>query len=304
MNYLPMTPEVHTRYVFLNISVWVSLFLFSLASCQKEVSYVPPNLTFRTDSGFVSHDTTLAIGERIMVGIEAQGEGVNITYLHIGWNNGEDQTVLDSGMNQPVLRYEIEITKTANEIETWNFLVMDRNHSFRNRSITLRKSASSQYGPILSYANILLGAQTNEDAGSFFSLGAGHRYFQEEAYQKQDSIDLIYYFDEYEATLSSPSEADAPALFGGPTGLANWTIKNETRYDTTAFAPTDFDLSGNDSLILAAYEPVNLKRKAKFILPGMVISFRDPKGNLGLILVKEVISGPGGQILMDIKIQQ
>ncbi|MBL7138597.1 MAG: hypothetical protein ISS17_07475 [Bacteroidales bacterium] len=261
-------------------------------------------LVFQTDSGFVSKDTTLAIGQTIMVGIEAQGAGANITYFHIGWTTGQEQTLLDSGMNQPVLTYKIFITKTASETETWKFLVMDRKRNFNTIALTLTRSSSSQYGPILTYSDILLGAQANPDAGSFFSIRATHSYFQDEAYQHQDSIDLIYYFDQYDATLSSPAEADAPAIFSGPTGLANWTIKNETRYDTTEFAPSDFDLSADDSLILAAYEPVNLKRKAKFILPGMVISFRDPNGKLGLILVKEVIPGSAGQVLMDIKIQQ
>jgi len=265
---------------------------------------MPPDLVFRTDSGSVCHDTTLSIGETIRVGIEAHGMGATLTYFHIGWNNGQEQTVLDSGMNQSALIFNISIMKTASESECWKFLVMDRDRNFSSIMLTLNRNSSSQYGPIHTFSNILLGSQRNLVAGSFFSLGANHRYFLDEAYQHQDSIDIIYYFDLYDATLASPAEADAPSVFIGPTGVANWTIKNETRYDTTEYTSADFNLSTNDSLILAAYEPVNLKRKAKYLLPGMVISFRDPQGKLGLIHVKEVVPGTTGHVLIDLKFQQ
>ncbi|MFH1936540.1 MAG: hypothetical protein ABIK52_03125 [Bacteroidota bacterium] len=295
---------LNLRYAAINISVCFLFFLFLLTSCQKEPGSTPPRLVFLNNQGFVSRDTTLEIGQEILVGIEATGAGAPITCLHIGWNNGEEQTVLDSGMNQPQLTYVRTITKTAGETEVWTFMVMDRDRNFSSVRLTLYRSSSSLYGPIRTYSDILLGAQSNPDAGSFFSLSANQTYFLEEAYQHQDSIDLLYYFDQYDATLSSPAEADAPAIFPGPTGLAYWSVKNETRYDTTGFSPADFDLSLNDSLTLAAYEPVNLKRKVKFVLPDMVISFRDPAGKLGLIHVKEIIPGVTGHLLMDIKLQQ
>jgi len=304
MSNSPTIREVHLRYAKTNISVSIVLFLFLLLSCQKESGTIPPDLVFRTDSGFVSHDTTLSIGETIRVGVEAHGIGAAITYFHIGLNNGQEQTVLDSGMNQSALIYDISITKTASESESWIFQVMDRDRNFSSIMLTLHRDSSSQYGPIHTISDIILGAQNNTGAGSFFSIGANKQYFLDEAFQHQDSIDLIYYFDEYDATLSSPAEADAPAIFSGPTGLANWSLKNETRYDTTEFFPSDFDLSENDSLILEAYEPVNLKRKAKFVAQGMIISFRDSKGKLGLIYVKEYIPGTTGHLRMDIKFQQ
>ncbi|MFC2102627.1 hypothetical protein ACFLS7_06490 [Bacteroidota bacterium] len=278
--------------------------MFFLVSCEKEGEFLPPEILFRSDSGFVSHDTTLSIGQKIRVGIEVIGQGANITYFHVGLSNGQSETVLDSGMNQSTLFYDLSITKTASASEDWIFLVMDRDRNRSSIKLTLRRDSSSQYNAIRTFTNILLGAQNNLTAGSFYSISEDIRYLLDEAFQHQDSVDILYYFDQYDATLSSPAEADAPALFPGPTGLANWTTKNETRYDTTTITPAAFDLSANDSLILAAYEPVNLKRKAKFIEPGMVVSFQDPRGKLGLIHVKEVAPGPSGYVLIDLKIQQ
>ncbi|MFH1160340.1 MAG: hypothetical protein V1733_05260 [bacterium] len=257
-----------------------------------------------TDSGFVFHDTVIPVGQHIRVGIEASGDGANITWFHIGWNNGESQTFLDSGLNHPVLRYEQSIIKTASALETWTYLVMDRNRNLTNIRLILRKSDSSHFGEITSFPEVLLGAQNSSSAGSFFSLSNGKSYFQDEAFEHQDSIDILYYYDIYNATLSSPNESDAPAIFTGPTGLANWTQKNETRYDTTSLTSTDFDLAQTDSLILAAYEPVNLKRKVKFVTPGMIISFKAPSGKIGLIKVMEITDSDTGYIRMSVKIQK
>lgn len=292
------------RYVVYSISTGFLFILAALPSCRKEPVSTVPLLEFLTGPGVVSNDTTLVIGQNILVGVKATGKGSHITYFHIGWNSGVEQTILDSGMNQPVLTYFRTITKAAGETETWTFTAMDRNRNSGSIHITLKRSSSSQYGPVRFYPDILLGAQGNPDAGSFFSLNANRRYFLDEAFLHQDSIDLIYYYDLYEATLSSPAEADVPDIFTGPAGISNWTVRNETRYDTTVVSPAEFDQSGNDSLILAAYNPVDLKRKAKYLQPGMVILFRDPSGRLGLILVKEIVTGTQGYVRIGVKIQQ
>jgi len=291
------------RYAKYNISLLIISFVLSLYSCRKETTSLPADIRLVSDSGFVSRDTALSIGETIRVGIEATANGANITFFHIGWNNGSEQTLLDSGMNQSLLVYDLSITKTASESEIWEFLVMDRDRNFSSINLTLKRTSSSHYGPILTITDLVLGAQGNPDAGSFFSIPANRRYFLDQAFQVQDSVDMIYYFDQYDATLSSPAESDAPSIFTGPTGISNWTVKNETRYDTTAIDPVSFINSMNDSLILSTYEPVNLKRKAKYLLPGMIISFMDPRGKLGLIHVREVVQGASGHVLMDIKVQ-
>jgi len=299
------TSFLHSRYVVFNISNWLLFFLLLFSACQKEKApSSPPFISFISGSGFVSRDTILNVGQSVTVGIEARGAGVNITYLHIGWSDGQNQTILDSGLNHSSLRYERTIIKTASDKETWTFLVMDRQRNMSTIGLTLQKSGSTQYGEIVTYPDITLGAQNNPFTGSFFSLLGEKWYFLDDAFLHQDSIDIIYYYDMYDATLSSPNESDAPPLFPGPTGLAHWTIKNEIRYDTTTFLPADFDLAQNDSLILAAYEPGQLKRKTKFVTAGMVISFQDASGRIGLIHVKEVVNNTDGFIRMAMKIQK
>lgn len=293
------------RYLF-----WPArtLFLISILylsfSCSKNPSSDPPGISFLRDSGFVYRDTSLIIGARVRVGVTALAAGGNITFFQVSCDNGKKQILLDSGLNHAGLTYSLAIIKSASSSERWTFLVMDRNRNKDSISIVLGKSDSSHYGKILSYPDLLLGAQENTSNGSFLSFPGGQIYTLDEAYLNQSAVDLVYYFGPYEATLSSPNEAEAPAYFTGTHGIANWTVKNETRYDTTSLSPFQYDEARNDSLLLAVYEPAAGKRKAKFVSPGMVISFKNAAGKIGLIKISAVEPGPSGSIRCSLKVQE
>jgi len=286
--------------------LWVLIGLISLnLSCTKQVlDGDPPQIKFIRDPGFVYHDTTLMIGQKIRVGLDAEGIDKNITFFQISLDNGVRQILLDSGLNTPGLQYRLDIIKTANPIEKWTFLVMNKDRKKDSIQLTLHKSDSSHYGPIRSFQDVVLGAQKNTVTGSFFSFTTTLIYSLDLAFQNQSFIDLIYYFGSYDATLSSPNEADAPSLFPGPNGIAYWTIKNETRYDTTSLTPQAFDLAENDSLLLAVYEPTAGKRKVKYVTQDQVISFKSQAGKIGLIKVNGLESSSKGIVLLSIKIQE
>lgn len=285
---------------------WILTGLISLnSSCSKNDSGGdPPRIRFITDTGFVSHDTTLKTGQRIRIGLDAEGMDGNITFFQISVDNGVRQIFLDSGLNSAGLQYRLDIIKTVNPVEKWTFLVMDRNRNKDSIQLILNKSDSSHYGQIRSFADVLLGAQENSTAGSFFSPTTGFVYFLDMAFLNQSLIDLIYYYGLYDGTLSSPNESDAPAVFTGPTGLVNWTVKNETRYDTTSISPQAFDLTENDSLLLAVYEPAAGKRKVKYVAKDQVISFKNQAGKIGLIKVNGMEPSSTGTVSLSVKIQE
>jgi hypothetical protein len=290
---------------------WKNLLLIFLASlglivnsCNDEQVTSLPRIEFINSPGYLDHDTVLSIGDRVIIGVNAFATGRNITFFQVTFDDGTRQILLDSGLNSPDLNYTLAVIKSASAFENWTFLVMDRDRNKDSVRISLNKSDSSHYGNIRTYSDITLGAQENTVDGSFFSFTNGEIYSLDTAFLKQEMVDLVYYFGQYEATLSSPNETEAPDYFTGPAGIANWTIKNETRYDTTALAPREFDASVNDSLILAVYEPTAGKRKVKFVEPGMVISFKSPAGKIGLLKIIATDPGPAGTLLFSIKIQE
>jgi hypothetical protein len=275
-----------------------------LPSCSKESKTSSPGISIIRDSGYVSHDTMLVTGQKIKVGIHAISENANLTYFSIRFNDGATTTLLDTGINSSSLVYNLDIIKTNAPTEKWTFLVMDRNRNKDSVSIILEKSSISKWGKIRTISDVVLGAQENQTTGSFYSLEDELVMNLEEAFGQQLRVDLVFYYGQYEGTLASPNEAEAPGFFTGPMGIASWTIKNETRYDTTMIAPAMFDGSVNDSLILAAYEPAAGKKKGKFVQPGMVFSFRSPAGKLGLMKIAETTPLPAGDVRLTIKIQE
>ena len=272
-------------------------------SCKKSDPVSHPTIRLVCDSGLSCRDTSLVIGGRINLAVHAEGEGSNITFLQVNFNDGTRKILLDSGLNHPTLDYRLLVIKSASAYERWTFLVMDRQRNLDSVSLLVTRADSSQYGPIRTLPDLLIGAQENEYYGSFLSFTAGTPWFLDSACVNQALTDLVYYFGQYDGTLSSAAEAEAPSVFTGPCGIAAWTVKNETRYDTTMLTTTDFDNAANDSLLLAVYEPTAGKRKAKFIVPGMVVSFRDAAGRIGLLKVSETVPGTTGRIRISVKIQ-
>jgi hypothetical protein len=178
---------------------------------------------------------------------------------------------------------------------------MNRRRQISNISFTISKATVSLWGAIQTYDPVILGGQLNPVRGGFFSLVNGQTFTYNQASADPGLTDIIYYFGSYEATLSSPMESEAPNFFPD---LLNWSVRNETRYDTTLLSPAVFYQAHNDSLLLTSYEPVNGKRKAKFLVPGMVIAFRNQAGKAGLLLINKVTPGSDGEVECSIKVQK
>jgi hypothetical protein len=280
------------------------LFSGSFTSCRKGTAPGPPLISFMYEKGYITHDTIVPAGQKLKIGIRAAGPNANLTYFSVRFDDGKSQILLDTGMNAPSLVYNLEVIKTNAPVEKWTFLVMDRNRVEQRVQIIFTKSDSSKWGKIRTMRNIILGAQENQGIGSFFALSDTSIMTLPQAFEYQPLVDMVYYYGPYEGTLASPNEAEAPGFFTGPQGIANWTVKNETRYDTTLISAEIFDQSGNDSLILAAYEPTAGKKKGKYVQPGMVFSFRSQAGKLGLVKVEDFTPLPAGSVKLTIKIQE
>lgn len=288
-------------YIFIMLLLIASVFLLFWGCREEQRTDESPFIRQLPVNGIITYDTALPPGGSLMVSIEALGGGSNITYFGISMFDGQQHFVLDSGMNHPNLSFVQPIFKGNSSEETWTFSIMNRKREKASIQIHLSKAEVISWGTIHTFDPIVLSAQGSNTPGSFLSLSDGTVFDYPYAEAHQTVTDMIYYTGLYESTFSSPSESEAPDHFPG---ILNWTFKNETRYDTTALTPNDFNLSSNDSLALVSYEPVNGKRKAKNLEKGMVIAFRNQAGRAGLILVKEVIPGTDGKIECAIKIQE
>ena len=100
--------KLFVRIVFFFISIFIICGI--LYSCKKESESAPPTITLIHDAGFAAGDTTLSVGAKVKIGINAKAMGANITYINVSIDNGTNiQTLLDSGLNVSELNWTYEI---------------------------------------------------------------------------------------------------------------------------------------------------------------------------------------------------
>ncbi len=289
-------------YVFFMIICFSLLFMFS---CKKDTQLPEkPTIELVADSLCLYADTSLAMGSVMNFKIKAAGERQPLTNFVITYNNVSEAYFLDTGIYSYNFEYDLEVIKGAAAEEIWKFFIMNKDRQTTEVIIKITLDTGGVFGNIKTH-NITLGAQNNGQFGSFFSFTEQMVYTLEQAYNNQQTTEMAYcFYTEYESTLSSPNDNDAPSVFTGTYGISNWQIRNEARYNLTTLTGSDFDNVQNDSLMIASYDVVGAKRKGKNIATGQVWAFRIQSGKIGLIDVGTIEAGVNGKVDLRIKIQE
>jgi len=277
---------------------------------QENQEYPVPSIAFKTTEGHIYSDTTLALDQIILMGLEAStSSNVNLTHLHIDIEYYNETTSLDSGFSSGTLDYDRSISKSSSELETWSFYVRDMDgRQSDTLSFTLSKSEESEYGAIKRYNNVILGAQDHSEKGGFFATSDGTIYSLDDAFLNQAKIDLTYYYDIVESdknTLASPGANIDNSIFPGSGGLENWTTRNTSRFLLAdEVSVVEFSAAANDSLILFnSFEFDAGKRKAKKLNARDIYSFVTDTGIKGMFKINSVDGQEAGTIDCDIIVQ-
>ena len=211
------------------------------------------------------------------------------------------QRALDTGMNIQHFTITKHFTKGLDELETWTFIIHDKNRNADSTSVIIKLDSTSTFGPIDTYESLTLSAQGLAEPGSFFSFISGEIYSLDEAAQNQDIVDLIYYFGNDLHTIASPGANIENGIFEGD--LENWDIFRTTRFIEIDLPEDVFDNVQNDSLLIASYIEGEGKRKAKLLAAGNYFSFKTQDLKYGIFRVTEIEGADEGTIKLDVKIQ-
>jgi hypothetical protein len=296
---------------FITIVTFLAVFCFVGCTKDKQHPGLKPEIKFLKAAELISSDTILAINQKVKIGIEASSKsGAPITQLTVISSFDENTTSIDSGLYSSEFQYNIEITKGLAETEHWRFYVKDRDGNCSDTiGLKLFKDESSGFGPIQSFGNIVLGAQFNSDPGSFYSYETNRTYTISEAYDNQQIIDLLYYYDIVESdahTIASPGANIDQAIYNSDLAPANWTTRTTLRFeylpDLTA---EDFESCTNDSLILSnTFVFGSGKRKAKNLSPGQIYAFVSETNERGIFTVQRLEGEANGYVEISIIMQE
>jgi hypothetical protein len=284
-----------------------------LNSCSDSETVTPadetPTINFVGGTGYISSNATLKVNETFKVGINAfsnttTGENlVKFTITRI-FNNvplTQDTTINTDQLN-------IEVHATANSqvgAESWYFKVTDKNNKTKEISFTITTEAAVTYDSINEFSMKILGAQDNATGSSFASID-GTVYNITDAKANAAKIDWLYFHGSVnKATLASPADADAQAVFNNATwGIQTWTVKNNTLFkevtDVVNWASID-----NDSLILIHTASGVTNTKVNNLAVNDILSFITVTGKKGMIKVESIDgANSAGTITISVKVQK
>jgi hypothetical protein len=309
--YVPVEMKFVIRYVEKCLStiiiLLVTISFFLVLSCKRDNNSDGPDIRFITGGNYFSKDTVLKAGDPFLIGIIAEFGDNDLTNFRVMRSfEGGQEIIVDTGIHNEVFEYHHSMSKGVHPVEVWNFRIMDEEGLWSEISFILRNDTTAGFDSITYYPSVLMGTQQSTDYGSFYDLKNNVVYFQDEAFTVQDSIEMLYYYDPTgdANTIASPNANVDTSIYTGATGLQHWTYKNETRYFETSLSTAQFDAIINDSLIIASYDQLNAKRKAKNLVPGEIYSFKTAHGKFGLFKTVNVIGAETGSIEISIKLQK
>lgn len=291
------------KYTTPLFALFLVILAVALSSCKPDTTdSLPPLLDVRFSDSSAISDTSTEAGQVIELLINGSNPGSNITYFAMIRNGVH---VLDSGLNAPSFTSRRQIIRGTDSIEHYTIIIRDREFNEASFSFSIGLKPTLQYGQIRTMAHVVLGAQNHATMGSFLNIFSGQTFTLSEAFLAQDSMHMIYFYDVADLnTIASPNANIDTSYFGGSSGLAQWTIKNEIRYVQLFLSEQDFDQCQNDSLIIANLFPYETgKRKAKLLQAGHMYEFSF-SGRYGIFYVHQVSGTDAGSIEISIKIQE
>ena len=286
-----------------------------LVACKKDENNLPPVITFKTGSQFTSNNSVVMVGHSLHFGIQARGNGVNITNFTIKKILGNNTviTVMDTGMNAMNLDIDKIFYQNVEPVVTWTFTVMDRNRMTSQLSLKVYKDSNSAFGGIYYLPDVKMGYQLNTQFGHFLDISTGKTYFEDSAAMFPDKIDILTYYivdGTPSPVFSSPGEMDnysTEAMTYYPS-IPHWATRKYTLWDisvdNTPVSAAAFDNAHNDSLLIVGYHEVWGKKKFKWATTGRVIPFITAAGKKGMIKVINAELSESGTIEFALKIQQ
>ena len=287
------------------LSFTIAAALLIVSGCSKDEDTIPPTISYKQDAGYVSSNTGAGYGDTLVFGIIAKSNGTDKLVSFRIEANGEQ--LLDSTINTQDFTIDFYMVKSVQEKEVWKFTATDIAGNSKTDSIII----TGNFGDILTYNSITLGAQNNIYARGFLSLSNGTStllYSQDEAFNNQPYIDMFCFYENTAENINLMSLAgpgsNITGIFSGATSPENYTTKNIIFLVKTELTSAQFYTVQNDAVILESFKSNSQLKKANLLKAGEVYSFKLHSGKYGLFNVTSVEGTETGTLRIAVKIQK
>lgn len=296
---------------FLLMALLMSAATVFVTSCSDDEEEIDPgpSLTLKGGSDYTSDDKTINVSETIKVGVignKSSVSGNKLTRFKVAFTtNNIPQTLLDTTLNTDSFNWERTLSFDGVGEGVLSFQLTDKGAMTTTKSFNIViEDPGSQ---INKFMDIEFGSWDDAN-GSFFSSQEGILYTVGQTKNTPDNqakIDLVFFKGvENGNAIASP---DNPAIATIQTlQVAGWTVKNETRFNTTNISVSQFDAIG-DSYSFPNFNLSGTKDIINQLVDtgesGRVFLFKTKNGKLGLLKVDDLYSR-GDRAKVDIIVQK
>ena len=285
--------------------VYLSVILVSalIISCGKDNG--DPTIKFVPTTGFTGKDTLIKVNASLTVTLQLDWNGVDTLFQMDVKEN--DQLMQSFPIMGHSYKIGIGLKKGPDPTEKWTFEVVDQKGTRSGVSLTLTKDPTSEYGSIMYFSPVVLGAQNNTATGGFigFLNQQATIYTLETAFANQAKVDLLYYSEPTtHATLASPGSDIPTDLYPGSRNISLWSVKNATRFLKSTMTVGDFSTLTTDAEIVDGWSDSQSVTKAVELKADEIWLMKLASGKKAAIWVKKINAADAGSIELAIKIQQ
>jgi hypothetical protein len=271
-------------------------------SCFDDEIRPAPTISFLTGGDYISDNIAAYAGQEILIGLTCNWnstDGIKKIELWCGDTLRIEYSISDLDQ-QSVTIDSISIIKSQAITEEWFFDVID-SQGLRN-SLSLTFTLNMIGGEIAAPTSTVIGTPENTVDFSFYSVNYNERYDSTSAENNQDRIDILGAYDDKNGNhFISPDAPNLPEPY--KTCMANWLVKNTTKFCATNLHVEQFDAINLDVLILTSYNATLAINKAKNLKDKDIYAFKLDDERIGLFKVTNVEPGATGSVSIDIKVQ-
>lgn len=154
-----------------------------------------------------------------------------------------------------------------------------------------------------------LGAQANTSVGGFLSVSEKKVYTMQEAFQKQEKIDILCFYQEGDNNIAIAGPGSGiKDIFTGDAAPENWSVQNKTLFTkpTVDLTVADFDALEDGDAIIETYfnaEQTSGNKKAKDLKVNDIWTFKTAGNIFGVIKVTAVQQGETGFVEFEYKVK-
>ena len=277
-----------TQILFVTMLVITASFV---TSCKKDPVDVDPSpsINFKGGSNYTSADATIGTDASILVGVNASSNASTNKDLKkftiVITTNNVPSTLIDSTISTEVFNADYNISFPGVGVYRIVAKVTDSdsqssevafNITVEQTGVTVKKKTGIEMGSF------------NDSWGSFYSGTNELVYTVANAKLNQSAVDFLFFKGATnQNTVAAPDDADANTI--SDFQLGDWTVKNQTRFNTTSMTAAEFDAIGT-TYEFPEFNATTAASKLNNLVTDQIVYFKTQAGKRGYIKIVDLYS--------------